>query len=881
MPRNRRREGPRHGRYRHAAQKKLIEISPPKSRRSLADVLWIIGGFLDTTSLTRCVQVDREWSKVLLPILWKKVVKESGDKSHDPPYRILQKKEEHVRELVSRLNMAGSAFPGQHGLVFSNLLHLTTETAGPNPFGHIVGLMEHNITRFIRQHGRNLKRLVLHVGQSRQLEDAMATCSSLESLTTHLPFVGRGMDWMRWYRVQGFRLQTLQLIGRQPNGGALGNEFVGRFVMDQEMVGRISQAPPSSLRVLALEAACFNSRSAQDRVMLVLLSPNLRRLCWSGSQLFPLLSEFIRAYPQKLFCKELEFLSVRDQGEIYEADFKCVVEFCPTLRELDLKESCNPGKGSIMPKQQRLEEAQQDQPLHDSQQHQDLLHGISPSSPLAISEILDLIAQFLDRHSLVLCLRVCHQWYQVFSWRVWEVVTMRTGKGGGPYFQILYPPTLDLISINANHIRKLVLRVYPGDIRFLGAHSMHCPRLSELTIEMVGDPYYRDERDQLLEENLASVVVDHRATLKKLVVHVPPKKELMDAMAACSQLESLTTHCSYLEEEHYHWKEWYAMLKSPMHSLTLIGWKLCYGDSTLHTWDSVISSLAMDLRQTKARGMSLQNLELRARSPSTSYINAQLVLVIKNPDLKRLTWSGGRTIARLAEAFEIFERRHYGLFCQQLESLTLQDHGRVDVIAFKRVIESLPALVDLDIRGYLGSVTTSILTGLRLRTLRIDQCPWATSTVVQDLLCSMPSLQVFSASVISDAAIHEDPRPWVCTGLKELKVMFRLVSDAKDEALILHRVCQLEGLEKLSLREEVEASKTLDRDCGHLQLRLENGLDRLKTLKRLRVFQAPESASWEESEALWVLENWKQLREIDIKMDIKAKQLLGHRLMAR
>jgi len=64
-----------------------------------------------------------------------------------------------------------------------------------------------------------------------------------------------------------------------------------------------------------------------------------------------------------------------------------------------------------MLKAQRLEDPLQGQLRPDSQQGR--LEAISPPNPLAITELIELIGYCLNRHSLAMCLRVCHQWYRV------------------------------------------------------------------------------------------------------------------------------------------------------------------------------------------------------------------------------------------------------------------------------------------------------------------------------------------------------------------------------------------------------------------------------------------------------------------------------------
>jgi len=287
----------------------------------------------------------------------------------------------------------------------------------------------------------------------------------------------------------------------------------------------------------------------------------------------------------------------------------------------------------------------------------------------------------------------------------------------------------------------------------------------------------------------------------------------------------------------------------------------------------------METLWSRASVSSLQSVELQAAYPTRK----ALVLVMKSPELRRLCWLGCGTITQLAK---VFEKSPQGLFCQKLESLSVQNHERLVLADFKQVMESLPALMDLKMAGFgiiSGDIRSYLTTLIRLRKLSIDGCRWATPDVVQNILCSMPYLEVFVADSLSNNAIEEDARPWVCTGLKKLTVSFTilsgpLLSKATVEAKMMDRLSQLQGLERLKLPKGVVFTPPNGLGNDQLRFQMESGLDRLKTLKRLQIFEAPVGQWWEEDEARWALENWTQLRELDVDMDTKAKELLGHRL---
>jgi len=169
------------------------------------------------------------------------------------------------------------------------------------------------------------------------------------------------------------------------------------------------------------------------------------------------------------------------------------------------------------------------------------------------------VGRYLDRHSLTMCLRAYHQWHQVLRHQIWEVVEKRTGESSGFDLGISNGPSWPLVRMNADHIRKLVLRVLRSDIGFSGELAFYCPRLTELTVETSRHrPHCYISSS--LKEYLSSFIVQHQGSLKKLVLHVGQSEELVDAMAACSHLESLTTTgVPHLLEtqELCDWMDWY------------------------------------------------------------------------------------------------------------------------------------------------------------------------------------------------------------------------------------------------------------------------------------------------------------------------------------
>lgn len=524
-------------------------------------------------------------------------------------------------------------------------------------------------------------------------------------------------------------------------------------------------------------------------------------------------------------------------------------------------------------------------PRHDPQQQQAPLDATLRQGPLAIPELIELIGQCLDLHSLTMCIRVCHLWHRALRHQVWQVVVKYLAGSTPPDSKKSNGPSLSLLRKYAGFVEKLFLKIHNGKVGFPGRHPIYCPWLTELTVVTTGfqEP---DHIKNFLEEKLAPFVMEHRATLKKLVLRVTQSEALTEAMVSCERLECLVSRVPYLGQgqELDGWMNWYESQGSRLKSLTLLGPRITQSRT------GIVTEQTMQTLLSSASVSSLQSLDMRVGGPAPAKFGFLMLLVMKSPKLKKLSWPAldNGAITRIAKAFE--KNRSRGLFCQQLESLSIWNCGAFVLADFKRVMESLPALMDLKLAGHqdIPPEAPSYLTTIsRLRKLSIARGAWASPSVTQDILCSMPNLEVFVADALSDIAIREDPRPWVCTDLRELTVSFYIRSgppfsvDATIETMMLDRLSQLEKLERLQFPSCTVITSPDGWGTDPFRIRMEFGLDRLKTLKRLQSFEAPVGQWWTETEARWVLKNWTQLKELDIHMDPKAKELLSPQLMKK
>ncbi|KAF9346281.1 hypothetical protein BGX34_004065 [Mortierella sp. NVP85] len=149
-----------------------------------------------------------------------------------------------------------------------------------------------------------------------------------------------------------------------------------------------------------------------------------------------------------------------------------------------------------------------------------------------------------------------------------------------------------------------------------------------------------------------------------------------------------------------------------------------------------------------------------------------------------------------------------------------------------------------------------------LKELNITHCLSKPGEFIPRILASCPHLEVIAADRVLATHIMEGP-PWACAQkLKKLRMFFALSEDPMDaiqqQEDIFIRLSELKCLEYLNV------SNWPGRDgFPALDFRLEKGLARLQTLKRLvefRFYHTIQSMGIEEVE--WMLYHWKHLTYI-------------------
>ncbi|KAF9984733.1 hypothetical protein BGZ65_012735 [Modicella reniformis] len=164
--------------------------------------------------------------------------------------------------------------------------------------------------------------------------------------------------------------------------------------------------------------------------------------------------------------------------------------------------------------------------------------------------------------------------------------------------------------------------------------------------------------------------------------------------------------------------------------------------------------------------------------------------------------------------------------------------------------------------------------------MNLGQAADTTSAIAQQVLASCPMLERFKATHIYGRDVAKG-QPWVCLRLRELVTTFIFGPSTIHhvQPLVFDQLSRLTRIENLTLYEEYYRIAGFQKS---FDLRLECGLHKLATLRRLTVFQfscTTQRMGMEEIE--WMLKHWRSLSDVvavlnllDCELHLKLSQRL-------
>ncbi|KAG0047449.1 hypothetical protein BGZ83_007507 [Gryganskiella cystojenkinii] len=486
------------------------------------------------------------------------------------------------------------------------------------------------------------------------------------------------------------------------------------------------------------------------------------------------------------------------------------------------------------------------------------------------AEVLFCIGQKVDRQSLASCTRVCRSWQQVFVTFFWdETFVDLSGQ--------LPSPSFSNLNNHSHLVYKLVLRTN-GVMDFPRQDPLTFPKLKDLTIERY------NEGSLAIDESLVAFITRHRMLLESVTFYAKTSEKFLDALSACPLLKKVSLRGLAMATPDL-WMDRYESLWSRLQTFSSEGPWFFDMDS-----DTPPDTTSLMTRLREAQPTKLKDIYLELNEADNSLFDVQSVLILKSPELVRLSWINWSDDVTKVQIAALAKACREGYAWSRLESLAIPwSSFKNEDLAVVLGTHSA-TLQDLNFqRSKFGPRSWQILQNeipqfsTRLRKLNLRHCRQVKGLIVQDILCTVSSLEAFQAEYVKDTTLEEDGRTWVCLGLRELTVAFISYKGVPEQSIFLDQLARLKRLESLDmstmfLAESISSDLTKVR---YLELTLERGLDQLRTLRRLRtlVGSHDQMCRWTEVEAEWVLEHWPRLESTDmIHVDPPAAKLLKPRI---
>ncbi|KAF9994719.1 hypothetical protein BGZ80_010036 [Entomortierella chlamydospora] len=171
-----------------------------------------------------------------------------------------------------------------------------------------------------------------------------------------------------------------------------------------------------------------------------------------------------------------------------------------------------------------------------------------------------------------------------------------------------------------------------------------------------------------------------------------------------------------------------------------------------------------------------------------------------------------------------------------------------------------------------------------LTLLNLVDCLAVTSAMTQQILVSCPNLETFHSTILNAQDVlgvgegdGEDleqiqPQNWACTSIRVLTIFITgfMSKPFHWRSLVFQQLARLESLEELDITPQDGIIQLIPRKSisnlrvnDYLDLRLESGLDKLSSLKRLRKLTLHNlNQMMQEKDVLWMVEAWPMLKAV-------------------
>jgi hypothetical protein len=364
-------------------------------------------------------------------------------------------------------------------------------------------------------------------------------------------------------------------------------------------------------------------------------------------------------------------------------------------------------------------------------------------------------------------------------------------------------------------------------------------------------------------------------TLPRRIQDEPESDEMWSVLASCSALHTLTLVGIQISAKNWllFWSVWSRLSCLRLYQVSLLELILQSAQRTSQRYMDGWSPLNLE------KGEALPMTTIKELTLSQTYASKEvhsLELLKWCPELKSLGWfpvwgyDGAKIGMQLAE---------YSQHCPKLVNVMVSPDSKVDdalfpFLEFRSRNNNFDPLKELTFnQKWIGEPSWTLLReqySSTLQTLKLDHAFDIKGSTIQDMLCSLPNLMTFSGRLIQESDILNDPRPWACLGISQLRIGIELSGDLPGtNRMFLERLGTLKRLRHLEL---LDRNYTNGPDYTYgpdytratnrcLSFRLDNGLDSLVALRRLEVLDIKNaSQKLTIGDVLWMLESWPQLK---------------------
>ncbi|KAI8596946.1 hypothetical protein EDD21DRAFT_407984 [Dissophora ornata] len=460
---------------------------------------------------------------------------------------------------------------------------------------------------------------------------------------------------------------------------------------------------------------------------------------------------------------------------------------------------------------------------------------MSKINPLDQPEIRLLIAEHLRKPDLVRCLRVCWSWHDTFIPFVWKYLSV-----GKPSWMEPSPSqdslTPEVLCSHSHLIKDIYIVDWPENYPFV------FPRIQTLDFHL-----YKGTTPSL--SKCLEPLIGGNQSLVKL------------------NLWNLDNDIDY--------RLWKAFLKLPHLRELSLGRSSIQEDDIVRFWSICenLESLLLE-RVSFPRGtspyasMCFQNIrKLQLCHVSGMKVEGQLRFISACPNLEDFAWRYSLEYDRpVGDSFfkefakEVGRKRWPRLVTLMMD----QQRSEEDMCL---IIEGMQRVEKIELGDMFSPLTFQALQRHfnNLVELQVGSSSEATSTLLQNIMCSCPALKKLVGGGVLAKDVVEG-KLWVCLSLETLSICF-MFSDTEQhlQSLIFVRLAKLTRLGHLS---SWAIRMPFRKYPVPLQFRLQSGLDALSGLWRMTSFFPGYDSSLGEDELRWMLVHWKELILVTAQMSI-------------